>query len=1139
MKPLTRHWAHLALGAALALAPLPTNAKVVFTENFDYPTGNLYKCGSWTRYASNPNNPILVGEGSLTFAGYSSQGIGNMVVVEKPSNDKDEDLHCPFPDDETINTGSVYMGAIVNIKSVPTSEDSGCLSHFILCFDSRTKASPIADGKSTNNYWRLFVRESKNEGKFTFGLGKNKATETVYTTTEYDLNTTYLVVLKYEYVAGATNDVLSLYINEVGATEPATPAISTDSGTDATTSGNGNSSDYGIGGIAIMQNGTAAKPGAEFKLDALKVTTEWSELFETTDNPDTPVTPATAVITPGTIDDFGTTVPGYPFTKTLNVKATGLTSDITVGTPDNSFFTVSSTTIDKDAAMSADGYNLTITFSPTAKGDFTGKFDLSSEGAETVTVKLTGKCLDCTDITTSTAIINQKAGDGTTYRYIGKATVTYVDVPNTTIYAQDMLGGLAINYSLMNSNEVKVGDQITNIVGYIESTQNVPYIYNILPAIINSSDNVKLPTETTLSDILSSPESYIHRLVTVADLTFTAESGAKFSTSGVEVSDGTKTGKVLPFAGTDLIGTEIPTQATVTGIVRSMAIASISPRSASDIVAKAAEPAFTVTSTYKYEGEPVAINTPTVVRRYDVAATNLSAEASVYMTGTNRAMFGVTPETIAKGSSNQVVEVTYTPTAIGKHTARVNFDVTPATLSAGESFTYYAYDPANPPTITLPAAPATLTAKPGETATATIAVNTANFVDYGSIKVKGDAAGVITINNTTLLKSGTTNVTITFKPTAEGEFTETLVFSALKAETVEMTITAKCEGEKPEEPTQGDELKLTTENALKYLNETFSSVTKNQPISLTAWHNTAVTGKRAWWGYEFDDANKAAKVTAYDSKVKAGEGTPCQMLLVTPPLDFVNAPSKIVTFRVMGDLLLDGQTDNLEVCYMDIADNGNLYIQPLQGLGIPATADYNGTWQDYVIDFEGQELADVFFIGFRFTSTRGSDNSAVYYIDDVTYGRTDVPQIKLPNAQLEMKGIRSTEHEITVSVTGKNLTDNISVSVGGDNRDLFTLSSSTLPSTGGDLNVKFKSDELGEYYAYLVLSSTGAASVSYPMYVNVDSESSASIIVADANGVFNVYNLMGIKVKTTREASDLSRLPAGVYIVNGQKLLVK
>lgn len=66
---------------------------------------------------------------------------------------------------------------------------------------------------------------------------------------------------------------------------------------------------------------------------------------------------------------------------------------------------------------------------------------------------------------------------------------------------------------------------------------------------------------------------------------------------------------------------------------------------------------------------------------------------------------------------------------------------------------------------------------------------------------------------------------------------------------------------------------------------------------------------------------KAAKITAYDSKVETGNGTPCQMMLVTPPLDFVNSASKLLTFRIMGDMLLESQTDLLEVCYIDMAEN--------------------------------------------------------------------------------------------------------------------------------------------------------------------------------------------------------------------------
>lgn len=61
-------------------------------------------------------------------------------------------------------------------------------------------------------------------------------------------------------------------------------------------------------------------------------------------------------------------------------------------------------------------------------------------------------------------------------------------------------------------------------------------------------------------------------------------------------------------------------------------------------------------------------------------------------------------------------------------------------------------------------------------------------------------------------------------------------------------------------------------------------------------------------------------------------------------------------------------------------------MQPLAECKMPCTKDESGKWFPYSIDLTGQQIADVFFMGFRFTSTRGCDNTATYYIDDVTYG---------------------------------------------------------------------------------------------------------------------------------------------------------
>jgi hypothetical protein len=260
------------------------------------------------------------------------------------------------------------------------------------------------------------------------------------------------------------------------------------------------------------------------------------------------------------------------------------------------------------------------------------------------------------------------------------------------------------------------------------------------------------------------------------------------------------------------------------------------------------------------------------------------------------------------------------------------------------------------------------------------------------------------------------------------------------------------------------------------------------------------------------------------------------MLLVTPPLDYVNAASQILTFRIMGQNLLEDQTDELSVVYLDLAD-GELYTQTLDGMSIPSTADENNTWVDYVVDLSGKELADVFFIGFKFKSTRGVDNSAVYYVDDVTWGRTDVPQIKPVQSTVAETAQVNTPKEIALSVVGLNLTENIKLSVSGSNPSRFSLDKTSLPAEGGDFVVTFNSDEIGVHSADIVLESAGAP-VAY-IVIEVNNESGVNAITADAKGLYNVYNVLGVKVKTTSDASELRELPAGIYIVNNKKLVIK
>ena len=90
--------------------------------------------------------------------------------------------------------------------------------------------------------------------------------------------------------------------------------------------------------------------------------------------------------------DFITSL-SRPLTKTISLKAVFLTSDITLTLNDNNgVFIVSQTSIPQSqTGVDAAPVEVSVTFNPTVEGRFSGSLVLSSTGAQSVTVELSGK----------------------------------------------------------------------------------------------------------------------------------------------------------------------------------------------------------------------------------------------------------------------------------------------------------------------------------------------------------------------------------------------------------------------------------------------------------------------------------------------------------------------------------------------------------------------------------------------------------------------------------------------------------------------------------------------------------------------------------------------------------------------------
>lgn len=1122
----------IGLAAGIMAAP-SARAELLLTENFDYPAGNLYGQGEWmSQGTNNVNNPIQLVEPALTYPGYidTPTGLSAEVAGEDLANQRCVKLFRE--NGNGITSGPVYISFLANVKSADDKV------YFFSLMGGQKKG--LVDGAcGTNDIGRLFAY-SEN-GQTYLGISKNAAAPSA--SYEINLNTTYLVVCKYNVIDGTGNDTWEVWVNPSMDAEGESDIQGDAKKADA-------SATYGVLAVQLRQGSTASAVAPDVLVDGIRVATTWAELFgdQPVTPPDPPVGDAAITVNPSEVD-FGYTLQGIPAPGSVTVKGTGLTEAVAVSVTGDFEAGVASISADDAAA----GYTLNLTYKATQAGDATGSLTLSSAGAEDVTVALKGNASDVNTIPMASQIVNLPASEETMYRYTGKATVTYVD--GTKVYAQDMTGALCLDFAYLEATDLVVGDIVTDVLCTVSKTMNVPYLMVLNPAVTKTGTGSKSPLEVSAAEILSQPEMYIHRLVTLSDdVVFDAvDEGATFSANRRGTSGETAV-TVMPFAGTDLATTAVPAQAKVTGIVRSMSIVSISPRSSADIVVPEEDPALDVAVEKLFEADEFGmVGQPKPFGRFTVTTTALKSPVQVYLTGANRDQFSIDVEEIPAGTGTTVVTLTYAPTAIGKHTCRINFDAIPVELSTGAQFTAMAIDPDNLPSVTVDASALTdFVAAVGSTHEQTVEVITANAPDFGSARIV-DASGNFRINSTTLLKSGTTRIVITYVPREEGEHSDNIEFSVPGGDAFMLHVSGSTDGGDKPQPKEGDDFPLDQGTPLALMTEDFESAAeRNKPLALAnGWKNIAVEGTRAWWGYNEEDGNHVAKVTAYDMLVPAGSENPCQMLLATPALDYKNAASRFFTFRVMGDLLVEGQTDRLEVCYMDMAEE-ELYIEPV-ALSLPATADFNKEWQDLVLDLEGLDLADTFYIGFRFTSNRGRDNSAVYYIDDVSWGRSDVAFIRPAERLHEMTVSPSADYVMNFSAKGINLTEPIALKMVGSHAANFTLSTESLPKEGGEFAVTFNSDVEELHTGFVEMKSAGAPVSYIDMYITPDGSlgienvaqsaraldytldgRTLHILSTDGPARVALYDSLGKTVASAAEATslDLGHLRPGVYVLS-------
>jgi PKD repeat protein len=222
----------------LTQTTLPVPATMLLEENFEYATNTTLTANGWAAHSGGTTNAIPVVAGNLSYDTYGASNIGNDVTLTTSG----QDVNRQF--------ASIYAGTPVYASFLVKATKVGAADYFF-------NLGPTVLSSVYKN--RVYVRSGSTTSKVQFGISGN-GSNIVYTTAEYNVNDTYLLVVKYTFNGPGTTS--QLFVNPALNAEPTVAAASV-------TEASGSPTD--IGSVALRQ-GTGM---SDLVLDGLRVGTTY------------------------------------------------------------------------------------------------------------------------------------------------------------------------------------------------------------------------------------------------------------------------------------------------------------------------------------------------------------------------------------------------------------------------------------------------------------------------------------------------------------------------------------------------------------------------------------------------------------------------------------------------------------------------------------------------------------------------------------------------------------------------------------------------------------------------------------------------------------------------------------------------
>ena len=472
------------------------------------------------------------------------------------------------------------------------------------------------------------------------------------------------------------------------------------------------------------------------------VATEQSDVINvTTLASGTTPTPELVVVnpTPATLT-FSDVTAGSTATQTFEILGSDLTGAVSVSVSGDNVFSVSPASI--SIAEAEEGATVTVTYAPTAAGTHSGTVTVASDGAQSVTVALTGtataaaigkpEATAATDVTDSgfTANWNQLTGvDGYELHVYtqtsggtsstGTSTLTFSEKCNGSGTADDNA-----QWTVTSDGTESTYDS-TKGIHYGTNNNAVQYIQLATSGISGTISKVVVNASTASG--VSATAS-----VTVGGTSFTCGDETSPSLSATATSytfTGSGSGEIV-------VRVEKPSSASKALYVKSVAVDYSTGGGSQNV---------------EITGSPFTISGGNTTSQ---AITGLEAETTYYYY-----VYGKQGGTVATEQSN-IINVT---TSAGTPTPTITADPTSVTIAATNV---------------------------GQTATGTFTVTGSNLTDDVNVAISGDYLSVSPATITAADAANGATVTVTYAPEATGNHSGTVTLTSEGAATVTVPVTA-------------------------------------------------------------------------------------------------------------------------------------------------------------------------------------------------------------------------------------------------------------------------------------------------------------------------------------------------------------